>query len=145
VKRFSFNLEKILGLRSHAEQERAAELAAAQGRVAEIEGRIRATAREKTRAAGEQFAPAHSAADILVYERYVNRLDGEAERLEAAAALAELQAGEARDRYIEASREKKILEKLKEKKAEEYRAARAAGEVQAADDAGGHSREPGGK
>jgi flagellar FliJ protein len=58
---------------------------------------------------------------MLAWDLYIRRLDQTAEKLAKDAALAEIEVNEKRDAYIEASRDRKVLDKLKEKKLKEYR------------------------
>jgi len=58
---------------------------------------------------------------IQQYMYYLLRLDYTKEQLLKEAALAEQKVEEAREEYLEASRERKVLDKLKEKRQKEYR------------------------
>ncbi|MDR0474023.1 MAG: flagellar export protein FliJ [Treponema sp.] len=121
MKKFSFNMEKVLKLRKHHENETKMELGRAVGILSAIEGNIQAIAEERVRVAANQFLPGNNARDILQYSLYITRLDNTKEKLQSDAAAAELKVEEARGIYIEASRERKILDKLKEKQESEYR------------------------
>jgi flagellar FliJ protein len=57
---------------------------------------------------------------MISYDRYIFRLDAIRDRLFNEAALAELKVAEARDLYLEASRDRKVLDKLKERRRREY-------------------------
>jgi flagellar FliJ protein len=137
VKRFSFDPEKILRLRRHREEEAEIALGRAVSALTAIEERIDAVARDRFRAMAERFAPGNGGAEILAHERYIQRLDAAREELLKEAALAELQVEEARAEYIEASRERKVLDKLKERRQREYRKALLAEEVRTLDDLSG--------
>ncbi|MDR1057981.1 MAG: flagellar export protein FliJ [Treponema sp.] len=134
MKRFTFNLEKVLELRKYRERETEIELGRAVGALTEIENHIKALGLEKNRAARRQFEPEHSASVIINYELYLRRLDGEVERLIALAAEAELEVEKARALYLEASRERKVLDKLKEKRERDYRKAMGREETRTLDD-----------
>ncbi|GHT53416.1 hypothetical protein FACS1894106_4240 [Spirochaetia bacterium] len=121
MKRFRFSLEKVLDLRKHLEQEAEIELGRAIGELTEIENRIKALAAEKTRAAKERFSLNNTAIEIQSYDLYIMRLDQTLDRLLEEAAKAELKVEEARAVYIEASRDRKAVDKLKEKQEAEYR------------------------
>jgi len=121
MKRFIFNLEKVLNLREYRERETEIELGRAVSSLTLIENQMKAAAVEKSRAASLQFSPANSALVMRSYEFYLRRLEAEEDRLEKEAALAEIQVEEARDAYLDASRERKVLDKLKEKREKEYR------------------------
>ena len=124
MKRFRFNLEKVLKLRQYREEEAKIELGKAIGVLAEIENRIRQNAASRVRAGEERFSGlsgAGGAVSMFAWEGYILRLEREAERLLEEAAQAELAVEEKRKLYIEASRELKVMEKLREKRAAEYR------------------------
>jgi flagellar FliJ protein len=137
VKRFAFELEKLLELRTRREREAEIALGRAAAAVNALEGQLRDLARERQAGAAGRFAPGNRAADILVYERYLRRLDQTREKLLAEAARAELALGEARELFIEASREKKVLEKLRERRLGEYRRQARREEAQILDDVAG--------
>jgi flagellar FliJ protein len=137
MKRFAFNLEKVLELRKYREREREIELGRAVGALTEIEHRIKALGLEKNRAARRQFEPEHTASVIINYELYLRRLDGEVEGLIVRAAEAELEVEKARALYLEASRERKVLDKLKEKRERDYRKAAEREETKTLDDISG--------
>jgi flagellar FliJ protein len=137
MKRFAFNLEKVLELRRHREREAEIELGRAVSRLTEIENRLKAAAAERVKAAGERFRPGNSAAAMSRFELYILRLDNEAEKLAKDAALAELNVEEARAAYIEAARERKVLDNLKEKREQDYRKLLNAEEVKLLDDISG--------
>ena len=141
--RFRFNLEKVLKLRQHHEQEAKLELGKAIGALTEIENNIMRNAGAREQASRERFsglaavgAGAHvgSAFSMFAWEGYILRLEQEAERLAEEAAQAEQVVEEKRDLYIEASRELKIMEKLKEKRAAEHRKETFAAETREMDD-----------
>jgi flagellar FliJ protein len=141
MKRFSFNMEKVLSLRKFREQETKIELGRAVGALAEIENSIKRTAAERLHAAGERFSGGNEAPDILAWDNYITRLDQEAEKLTEDAARAEMVVEEKRGLYLEASRERKVIEKLREKKEKEYRRETLAEETKELDDiAGGVAR-----
>ena len=121
MKPFAFGLEKVLNLRKYRENEAKVELGRAVGILAELESNIRSIAEERVRAAAAQFSPGNGAAEIQQYMVYLLRLDNTRERLFKEAAMAELKVEEARNVFLEASRERKVLDKLKEKRGKEYK------------------------
>lgn len=121
MKKFSFNLEKVLRLREYNEQETRLELGRAVSALSEIENNITLVAAERFRSAALQFESTNTAKEIYQYSLYLSRLDSMKEKLIKEAAAAELKVEEARSIYIEASRERKVLDKLKEKKEAEYK------------------------
>jgi flagellar FliJ protein len=134
MKKFVFKLEKILRLRQYEEQEAKIELGRAIGLLSGLEGQIRSLAEERSRAAGAQFSPSNSAAMIQQYTYYLLRLDNTKDVLLKDAALAEQKVEEAREVFLEASRNRKVLDKLKEKKEKEYKDACGAEENKMIDD-----------
>jgi flagellar FliJ protein len=140
LKRFRFNLEKVLSLRKYREEEAEIELGRAVGALTEIENKIVLLARERVRAAGERFSPARTIQEMQSYERYILRLDKIRDRLLEEAVRAELKAAEAREIYLEASRDRKILDKVKERRQAEYRREFFAEETRDLDDLSGGAR-----
>ena len=134
MKPFVFRLEKLLNLRKYYEEEAKIELGRAVGVLAELEGKIRALAVERVRAAGEQFRPGNSAIQIQQYMYYLLRLDNTRDRLFKEAAMAEMKVEEAREAFLEASRERKVLDNLKEKKQKEYHKLKLNEETKVLDD-----------
>jgi flagellar FliJ protein len=134
VKQFNFSLEKVLELRKYREQETEIELGRAMGELTAIEQDLKGLAEKRCLAAAGRFSPRNSAADIRNYELYILRLDVKKEELLEAAAKASQKVEEARLNYLEASRERKVMDKLREKRAAEYRRETLAGETKTLDD-----------
>ena len=137
MKPFTFSLEKVLNLRKYREDEAKAELGRAISVLAEIEQRIRAFGQERARAASEQFSAGNSIVQIQQYTFYLLRLDNTVEQLQKEAVLAELKVEEARGAFLEASRERKVLDKLKEKRQKEYRKEMFSADTKILDDISG--------
>lgn len=137
MKRFRFDLEKLLELRLYREREAEQELARAVGELAAIEERIRSLAEERVRVAADRFSAGRTSADMRSAELYLLRLEKTKEALLEAAAKAELVVAAKREAYLEASRERKVLDKLKEKRKAEYRAAAGREEIKVIDDISG--------
>ncbi|GHU93032.1 hypothetical protein FACS189479_03590 [Spirochaetia bacterium] len=140
MKRFSFSLEKILDLRKHREQEAEIELGRAIGELTEIENKIKTLALEKTKAARERFSSNNTSIEIQSYDFYIMRLDQTRDRLLEEAAKAELKVEAARTIYLEASRDRKVFDKLKEKQGAEYRREILVEETKILDDISGGTR-----
>jgi len=137
MKPFVFKQEKFLELRKYREEETKIELGKAISVLAGLENRIFAIVRERARAAAAQFSPGNSGAQIQQYMFYLLRLDNTREQLLKEAAMAELKVEEARNVFVEASRERKVLDKLKEKRFKEYRKEMYAQETKILDDNSG--------
>jgi flagellar FliJ protein len=134
MKPFTFKLEKLLNLRKFYEDEAKIELGRAVGVLAELENRIAALAAERLRAAAAQFRPENSAIEIQQYMYYILRLDSTKELLLKEAALAEIKVEQAREAFLEASKERKVLDKLKETREKEYRKIKINEETKVLDD-----------
>ena len=134
MKPFAFGLEKVLNLRKFYEDEAKIELGRAVGILAELEARILAIAGERIRAAAAQFNPGNGTAQIQQYMFYILRLDNTKEQLLKEAAMAELKVEEAREKFLEASRERKVLDKIKEKRQKEYHKKKLDEETKVLDD-----------
>jgi flagellar FliJ protein len=137
MKAFHFPLEKVLKLNAYREQEAKIDLGRAIGVLTEIENRIKAVAEDRDWAAAERFAPDNGARKSVQYERYIHRLDQTRDQLLEEAARAELTVEEKRNRYLEASRDRKVLDKLREKREKEYRKEVFTGETKDLDDISG--------
>jgi flagellar FliJ protein len=137
LRAFRFNLEKVLELRKFWEGEREIELGRAIGALTEIEHQITALAAERLRAAEARVFHGQGGAEIFSLDLYIQRLDQTRDKLFEAAAQAELRVEQARTAYLEASRDRKILDKLREKREGEYRKALFAGEIKTLDDISG--------
>ncbi|MDR1428837.1 MAG: flagellar export protein FliJ [Spirochaetaceae bacterium] len=138
--KFVFKLEKVLELRGHYEKEAKIELGRAIAVLSGIEGEIEETARKRVDAAAERFLPGRTGAQIFNTDLYIMRLDRLTEKLFEDAARAELVVAEKRETYIEASREKKTLDRLREKRFAEYKKALSAEEIKTVDDIANGSR-----
>ena len=118
MKRFKFNMEKILQLRKSKEEECKLALGQAMSVLNKIENDIKMTAHKKHDAASQRFI---NPLDTSSWEIYILRLEQEAEKLSRQAAQAEIVVEEKRAIYLEAQKELKAMEKLKEKRQKEYR------------------------
>jgi len=118
MKKFSFNLQKVLQLRKFREEECKIELGQAISNLNAIENDIKKTAVKRQDAALRRFGAAE---EIGAWETYILRLDQEVARLTEKAAQAEIIVEEKRALYLEASKDVKTLEKLKEKREKEHR------------------------
>jgi flagellar FliJ protein len=152
VRRFQFSLEKILELRKHLEREAELALGRAVGELGAVENRLKELALLSRRAWDDYRNPntygnttgnaagntAHAAGNLADYYRacdlYIRRLDQVKEELLQETARAQSRVEEARAAFLEASRERKVMDKLREKQAGEYRKAVFAAEIKALDD-----------
>jgi flagellar FliJ protein len=121
MKRFHFALQRVLELREYAEQEAKIALGRAVGELTMIERRIAAVAAERLAAAEKRFSPENSFTEVQNYEWYITRLDQDRDKLLMDEARAQLIVAEKRDIFMEASRERKALDKLRERRLGEYK------------------------
>jgi flagellar FliJ protein len=134
MKCFRFDLEKIFKIRAYREQEAEIKLGRALGVLTAIEREIQSVAAARVEAASCRFAPGNGADEILRYDLYICRLDAQRDWLVKEAAEAELKVEEARSVFLEASRERKVLDKLKEKRWQKYRGVLLAEETKTLDE-----------
>jgi flagellar FliJ protein len=134
MKRFNFSLRRLLELREHREDEAKIELGKAIGTLTVIEQRIDEVSMERARAMTDRYS--HSMDGFRDYDLYIRRLEQTTEKLQKEAVLAELEVNEKRDLFIEASRDRKVLDKVKERRQKEHRKEMFAEETKALDDNG---------
>jgi flagellar FliJ protein len=134
MKRFEFNLEKILELRKYHERETEIDLGRAVGALTLIENNIASVASETYRAWENRYSPEYSIKELITYDLYITRLDMAREKLLLEAAKAEQKVEEKRGIYLEASRNRKVIDKIREKRETEYRRAMLAEEAKEFDD-----------
>ena len=118
MRRFKFNLEKILQIRKYKEEECKHTLGQAISVLNAIENEIKKTAVKRHNAASQRFS---NPAEMLSWDIYILRLEQETAELAQNAVQAELVVEEKRELYIEASKDLKAIEKLKEKQITVYR------------------------
>jgi flagellar protein FliJ len=123
MKRFKFRLESVLKIKSHLEELRRMELSEAENRCvqARIEFRQRQQDVEDTtkvcRAQMQNKFDPYLAGD---YFHYLARLNGFVKEAAVLLKQRETEVVEARNNLVEASREKKVIEKLKEQAYQKY-------------------------
>jgi len=122
MRRFQFRLERLLELRRWKERERELALAKILGECLLLENRITQIGAEIGASRLAVFT--HGArVDVEAMSRrelYVRRLAGERERTQRALDEKRREMEKVRARYLEASRDRKVLDKLKERRASEY-------------------------
>lgn len=118
MKRFKFNLEKVLQLRKFKEGECKLALGKAVSILNQIENEIKTTAIKRHNAASVRFNDVN---EITAWENYITRLDKTAETLAQHSARAQMAVEEKRALYLDALKDVKAIDKLKEKQRNEYR------------------------
>lgn len=118
MKRFEFNLETVLKLRVEQEREWENRLSSINGECANIRRNIESSKGEKNRCAIEnQFRDVNS---LLAVANYQARMDNQVREAQKMLVIKEKERESVLKDFIEASRKRKILDKLKEKKIAEY-------------------------
>ena len=121
MKRFSFKLEKVLELRRYEERKWELKLGEVTGRCTAINHRIRECAEERARAfSGRSLAGGAGMADFRIADTYAVRLEQEKQRLSGELEECEREREEIRKKFVEASRKRKIIEKLRERQEQQY-------------------------
>jgi flagellar protein FliJ len=134
VKRFAFKLERILTLRKYRERERELELARATGECVRIRRDIETATREKALELSSRFVRPGDPATLHSSWLFVSRLEQRIIRNEASLRAAERRRSELQLVYLEARRERMVLDKLKERRGEAYIAAKKLEEISEIDD-----------
>ncbi len=120
MKRFSFRLEKLLKYREFREKEAETNLGKANAARDALQIELDSIALKRVRTAAER-RPGLSVPELLAIEHYINRLDTTKEQLLERLVLAEMEVEKARQKYIAATRERRVLSKLREKKSDEWK------------------------
>lgn len=134
MKRFSFNLEKLLQLRGFEEKNAKTELAAAISAAERIKLDLRNTAAERVRV-NKTRNDTVDIRNLMTVENYVNRLDLRKEELLEQLAAAELTIEEKRKSFTAAMQKRSVLDKLKEKQFAQWRKESMSAEENALEDA----------
>lgn len=134
MKRFSFNLEKLLQLRGFEEKNAKTELAAAISAAERIKLDLRNTAAERVRV-NKTRNDTVDIRSLMTIENYVNRLDLRKEELLEQLAAAELTIEEKRKSFTAAMQKRSVLDKLKEKQFAQWRKESMSAEENALEDA----------
>ncbi|SRR6056297_2089435 len=120
MRKFQFNLEKILELRKYDEQQWELKLGQATGRCIALQRKIE----EKRASRREIFSRRHfDTGDMRMFlyvENYTHRMDQEITELKESLRKAEAERKEIQTKFLEVSKKRKILDKLKERKQQAY-------------------------
>ena len=120
MKRFSFRLEKLLDYRKFREKEAEVNLGKANAARDAIQLELDSIALKRVRTAAER-RQGLSIPELLAIEHYITRLDTSRDTLLERLVLAEMDVEKAREKYIQATRERRVLSKLREKKSDEWK------------------------
>jgi flagellar FliJ protein len=136
MRRFQFRLERFLELRRWKEREWEIALAKVLGECLLLEKRIEEIAQE---AAASMLSVFVAGVQIDVRgmarrELYLQRLAHERERTQAALVEGRKELEKVRAKYLDAAKERKVLDKLKDRRSEEYYAHQLDEEYKSIDD-----------
>ncbi len=121
MKKFRFSLQELKELRAFKEKEAEMVLAEKTGRMRLVELELERLAAEKVKTAHMRFSGSRNILDYLADERYLARLEAEKEKRLKELVQAQLEREKALASYQEASKQKKVLDKLEEDEFELYR------------------------
>ena len=136
MKEFRFNLERILALRRYTEREWEIRLAEATRPCIELSGRIREAVRQRSEELERRFSGGLSSENLVASHLYTSRLEQETERHRIALERAEEERIGVQQKYLDAQRNRKVLDKVKERQADDYRILRIREEVAENDEIG---------
>ena len=137
MKKFSFELEKILEFRNFEKQEAEAELAKALSKENEIKQNLEMIANQMI-VSNQSVDKSSSFDDVIAQSRYNNLLNYQKEESLKELAQANLVTEEKRSVLAECMKKTIALEKLKEKRKEEWKIASDYDEAEAMDEASNH-------
>jgi flagellar FliJ protein len=120
MKKFRFNLERLLRIREHVEHEWEIKLGKAVSECVRIENKIAHCGTEISRVILTRGNIESRETDFLSMELYKRRMNKEILELTAELEEAEKQKEKVREAFIEYSKNRKVLSKLKEKREREY-------------------------
>lgn len=137
MKKFSFELEKILEFRNFEKQEAEAELAKALSKENEIKSNLEMIAKQMI-ISNQSVDKSGSFDDVIAQSRYNNLLNHQKEELLQELTQANLITEEKRSVLAECMKKTVALEKLKEKRKEEWKTAYNYEEAEEIDEASSH-------
>lgn len=137
MKKFSFELEKILEFRNFEKQEAEAELAKALSKENEIKSNLEMIAKQMI-ISNQSVDKSASFDDVIAQSRYNNLLNHQKEELLQELTQANLITEEKRSVLAECMKKTVALEKLKEKRKEEWKTAYDYEEAEEIDEASSH-------
>lgn len=122
MRRFHFRLERLLRLKSYTEQEWEIKLGKATSECLVIERQIDEALKGMASAFHQIHTPRRELDMnfITSAQRYMDRLSGRVDELEDELVVKEAARREVQEEYLEASKERKVLDKLKERRAKEF-------------------------
>ena len=132
--RFRFNLEKVLRMRERIEKDWEAKLAEITGRCARVQQRILDNKQFAADSLKNRAAEEMTFENLSYSELYIQRMREENVRFAAELKVLEKKRLEVQQKYLEASRDRKAIQKIKDKKEQEFKNLQAKKEELAVDD-----------
>jgi flagellar protein FliJ len=135
MKRFHFRLEKLLAIKKYSEKEWELKLARAAGECIRIEKTMERNIYEKARTLKNRRTGGTLQLDALMYsELYIRRLAWSNERLREELLRKEVERNTIQKGYLEASKQRKVLDKLKERQEGSFYEKQRTEEMKSTDD-----------
>jgi flagellar FliJ protein len=114
-------LERLLSLRKHKEREWEIELAKITGTCVTLQNEIDTMAKQKATVFYNRYNRGMESISYLrSTELYMQRLDARTKQKQDELLKKSMEREKIKEKYLEASRERKVLDKLKDRRAEEY-------------------------
>ncbi|MDZ7795113.1 MAG: flagellar export protein FliJ [Spirochaetia bacterium] len=120
MRKFQFNLEKILELRKYDEQQWEIKLGQAIGRCTALKKKIEERRSSRKRTFNQRHLDTGDMRMFMYVENYTHRMDQEITELRAELEQAEKERKDVQEKFLEVSKKRKILDKLKERKQQMY-------------------------
>lgn len=147
MRRFRFRLDQLLNIRSYREREWELKLADVSRACLALDGEIRGLIAEKVAEMGVSIPSANRGqsddleleldmSDFLARGRYVLFLDRKIDTLTKELVVREAERDEVRQKYLDASRARKVLDKLKERREKDHYRESLRNEANVIDDVG---------
>ncbi len=120
MRKFQFNLEKILELRKYDEQQWELKLGEATGKCNALQHKINEKKTSRKHIFSQRHLDKGDMRMFLYVENYTHRMDQEIADLTEKLEKAEEERSKIQEKFLEASKKRKILDKLKERKQQAY-------------------------
>ena len=121
MRRFTFELEKVLELRRYVEREWELKLADVTSRVIGVERQIAEWAGRRVTTTSAHVATGQVDMSLLhSRDAYLNLIDDRVHHLQRRLVALEAERAKVREDYLQVSRKRKALTKLKERRSDEY-------------------------
>lgn len=120
MRKFQFNLDKVLELRTYHERQEELKLGEATGKCNALHRKIEDSEVKKREVFSARKPEGRDLRSYLYAEYYTRRLEQRIEQLKKELLIADEERRAAQQRFLEASKKRKILESLKERMQKNY-------------------------